>query len=317
MNWAVGIDLGGTHLRVAHVDENGSIQEDLIVPTDVSYNPSIIISDIITLIKQLQNNANSPPTSIGIGIAGQTDSKNGIVFFAPNLKWHHVPIKQLLEKELNIPTHLTNDVRAATYGEWLYGSGKGCDNLISLFIGTGIGGGIVCNGKIVSGHTNCAGELGHIVICKGGARCTCGQLGCMEAYAGGWAIAKQAIEAFKINANGSKQILNMVNGEFEAVTAKVIIQAFLVGNPLAKYIIDEAKHALIAGASSLVNAFNPQRLILGGGIIKGLPQLVASIETGIQQHALEAARFSLEVVPASLGDHAGIIGAAAWALKGK
>jgi glucokinase len=136
----------------------------------------------------------SPPVG-GSGSAGQIDPEHGMVRFAPNLGWHNVPFQSDLAGALGLPVVVTNDVRAATWGEWLHGAGKGCNDLVCLFIGTGIGGGVVSGGKMLSGCSNTAGEVGHMIINLHGPPCSCGSRGCFEALAGGWAIARQAREA--------------------------------------------------------------------------------------------------------------------------
>jgi glucokinase len=251
-------------------------------------------------------------------VAGQITATGGVVRFAPNLNWREVPLQDRLHQALNLPVAITNDVRAATWGEWRHGAGQGADDLICLFIGTGIGGGVVSGGRMLSGCTNTAGELGHITVDINGPRCTCGHRGCLEALAGGWAIARQAREAIRNDPAAGKAFFQAAGlkepAALEEVNAKVVAAAGGAQNPLARLLVDEVARALIAGTVGLVNAFNPCRLILGGGVIQGLPELLDRIAAGIRASALNAATEGLEVLPAKLRNDAGVVGAATLAI---
>lgn len=309
--WAIGVDMGGTKLAVAAVDRKGKILHERLHPTHQEILPASVEAHIIDVTQQFQKLMGNAPKGIGIGIAAQIDSANGIVHSAPNLKkWCDIPLQADLQKMTGLPVKITNDVRAATYGEWLFGAGKNCDNLVCLFVGTGIGGGIVSEGNLIQGHSYTAGEIGHIIVDINGPICTCGNRGCLEAMAGGWAIAKQTQEAIQRDANLGKKILEYAKGDLKAVEALHVGQAFLAGDPLAIQMIGKVKEALIAGVISIVHVLNPQRIILGGGVISGLPGLVKQIAEGVRKRAIPAATHKLEIVPAALGGHAGVIGAA-------
>ena len=171
-----------------------------------------------------------------------------------------------MSKALGVPTVVINDVRAATWAEWKYGAGKGVKDLVCIMIGTGIGGGIVNDGKLFIGSSNSAGELGHFPIQLNGPKCTCGNFGCLEALAAGWALAKHAKEAIRQNPNEETAIRELVNGNLEAITAREVIQAALQGDPLGVRIVEKAMEAIVAGCVGYVNALNPERLILAGGL---------------------------------------------------
>ena len=209
-----------------------------------------------------------------------------MVRFAPNLKWREVALGDRLHQALDLPVVVANDVRAATWGEWLHGAGQGAEDLICLFIGTGIGGGVVSGGRMLSGCSNTAGELGHITVDMNGPRCTCGNRGCLEALAGGWAIARRAREAIQADPAAGKALLQAAGLKepvaLEAIDTKVVAAAARAQDPMARLLVDEVARALIAGTVGLVNAFNPCRLILGGGVMQGLPELLDRIATGIR-----------------------------------
>ena len=213
-----------------------------------------------------------------------------------------------------MPVIVTNDVRAATWGEWRYGSGRGVDDLAVLFVGTGIGGGIISGGNLLGGCTNTGGELGHITIVYDGRKCHCPNRGCLEAYAGGWAIAERAQDAVN-NEPKEGQHLTSLAGSIEKITAVTVSRAYRQGDPLARRLVKETGQYLAAGVVSIVNAFNPCRLVLGGGVIEGIPELVQMVEDFTRKRALEAAVEKLEIVKAMLGGDAGVIGAAALAQK--
>ena len=311
---AVGVDLGGTKIAAALVNEQGRILKSARLSTNVEGGASAVVVQITELVSQLAGTAGSSVVGIGMGVAGQIEAGSGVVRFAPNLDWHDVPLKSQLSAACNLPVVITNDVRAITWGEWLYGAGKGCDDMICAFVGTGIGGGIVIKGKVLNGCSNSAGEIGHITIDMHGSKCTCGNRGCMETLAGGWGIARQARRAVAADPKAGVKLLKLAHGKAEEITAKMVADAYRKGDVLAQKIVAQAGEALVAGMVSLVNAFNPCRLVLGGGIIDGLPELVERVEQGVGENALDAATGSLKVVTAELDKDAGVIGAAALAM---
>jgi glucokinase len=313
--WAIGVDLGGTKVEVAHVGSTGLLHRRLRRPTNVKEGPKAVSEEIIHLVRQLRDQADSPPIGLGVGLAGQIDPHEGTVIFAPNLYWHNVPFQSDLKRALGLPVVVTNDVRAATWGEWLHGAGKGCDDLVCVFIGTGIGGGIVSGGRMLAGCSNTAGELGHMTIDLHGPPCTCGQRGCLEALAGGWATEKIAQEAVALDPDAGAALVKLAGGSAGAVTAKTVSQGALAGDLLSLRLVEQVAQALIAGAVSIVNAFNPSRLILGGGVIEGLPDLVDQIDQGVRKRALPAATKPLQILRAELGNDAGVVGAAALAIR--
>lgn len=313
--WAIGVDLGGTKIEVVQLGEGGLLRRRLQRPTDVKRGPLAVKAEIITAVQELREAAVSPPVGVGVGVAGQVDPKYGIVRFAPNLGWRDVPLQTDLSQALGLPVVVTNDVRAATWGEWLHGAGQGCEDFICLFVGTGIGGGVVSGGQMLAGCSNTAGELGHITIDLDGPPCHCGNRGCLEALAGGWAIARQAQDAISVDPSSGAYLLKMVDGQPEAITARIVVQAAHAGDPLSKRLIDAVAKAMIAGVVSVVNAFNPSRLILGGGVIEGLPELVDQISQGVRHRALAAAVDHLQVLPAQLRNNAGAVGAAALVMR--
>ena len=313
--WAIGVDLGGTKVEIAQVNGSGRLLERLRRPTLVQGGPEGVREEIVAAVKNLRDKAASPPVGVGVGLAAQIDPEQGMVHFAPNLGWRNVPFQEDLGKALGLPVVVTNDVRAATWGEWLHGAGRGCDDLVCLFVGTGIGAGVVSGGRMVSGCSNTAGEVGHMTIDLHGPSCTCGGRGCFEALAGGWAMARDAREAVSADPSPGASLLKLAGGRPEAITAEMVSLAAKEGDPLARRLIDSVVQALIAGCVSVVNAFNPCRLVLGGGVMEGSPELVERIDRGVRQRALSAATQLLQILPAQLKGDAGVIGAAVLAMQ--
>lgn len=311
---AVGIDLGGTKIALGRVDEEGRMLEMLRLETRSGSGPGDIIERMEKGVEKLIQGGGEI-AGLGIGVAGQIEHETGRVIFAPNLDWRNVPLRSELEKKLGLYVTVTNDVRAALWGEWIFGAGRGARDLLCIFVGTGIGGGIVSGGSVLEGCSNTAGEVGHITVDLHGPLCSCGNRGCMEAIAGGWAISKRAKEMVRDNPTAGGAILKMAGGNIEDISARAVIQAFYAGDPMALGIIDAAAEALCAGISSLVNALNPCRIVLGGGIIEGMPELVSRIEQAVRENTLDAASKKLTIFPSQLGTDAGVIGAAMLAMR--
>jgi len=314
--WAIGIDLGGTKIEIALVSNKGEIKSRQRFPTDSTKGYKIVLEHTAKAIEEICNqNKNIKPKAIGIGVAGQITKDTGIVKFSPNLNWHNVKLQETLTKKTGLPVSVCNDVKAAAIGEWLYGAGKGCNDLVCVFVGTGIGGCIISNGKIVDGFNNTAGEIGHITIDINGPKCHCGNNGCFEALAGGWAIQRDVEEAVKKNKTSGKILLQLAEGKIKNINAKTIAEGLKEKDALSKTITENFTNVLIAGGTSIANAFGPQRIIFGGGIIEGFPGLLTAIEKGIKKNALQAATHSLKIATAKLHNDSGVIGAAAYALR--
>ncbi len=312
---AIGVDVGGTKVEVAEVDAHGRVWRRVRRPTDVAGGPAGVIREMIAAVRQLQEATDFTVLAIGVGIAGQIDPHSGTVRFAPNLGWREVPLQAELSASLSLPTSVTNDVRAATWSEWAYGAGEDAEDVVCLFIGTGIGGGVVSGGKLLLGANNIAGELGHVSVDYDGPLCHCGNRGCLEALAGGWAIARDAQEAVTTEPATGTALLAAAGGDPRSFTARIVAEVARQGDPLARRLLERAGQALAAGSVGLVNALNPSRLILGGGVTDGLPDLLDTVRRGIQQRALPSARQDLQVVPAKLQKDAVVIGAAAMAIR--
>lgn len=311
--YAIGVDLGGTNVRLGIVDDTGFLHNFSYVNTNGSSAPRVIEEKLLEAIKKLLKTIDFPICGIGMGVAGQIKFGTGEIIFAPNLNWRHDPMAGNIEKALSIPVCVLNDVRAITLAEWLFGSGKGCSDILCVFVGTGIGAGVVSGGHLLTGSTNAFGEVGHMTVDFNGPLCTCGKIGCFQAFAGGKGIAAMASDAILADgeSSASQCMLQLGGGKRELVTSQMVFTAAEQGDVMAKKLLEQTEKALVAGFASLVNMYNPQRLILGGGVIDGMPQWIDLIARGVKETALHAATESLEVVPAVLKKNGGVVGAAA------
>ena len=308
--YTAGVDIGGTNLRCGIFGAGGKPVSDGRVLMPEVPDADFIVRNIK---KFLNDNNKYNVKNVGVGIAGQIDAESGSIIFSPNLNWRDVPLKKMLEEELGLNIFVANDLAAITYGEWKYGAGKGFKNLICIFVGTGIGSGIIINGGLYTGCFNSAGEIGHTRIVSGGRKCTCGNYGCLEAYAGGHGIASIAIERAYADRSGFQDIINESGGVIETITAKSIAKAYKRGSKEALRLIDETAGYLSDGLTSAVNLLNPCAVILGGGVLDGIPELFDIVKAETLKRSLKASSSNLKILKSFLGEDAGIIGAAALA----
>ena len=308
--YRIGVDIGGTNVKIALVDFDGKIVYSNTVPTRAEMGYEAGVNNIKQAIKELmQETGEGPKTieAIGFGLPGQIDYKEGIVKNLPNIPgWVNIPLAKMIEEEFSIPTRLDNDVRCAALGELNFGAGKGCENLICITVGTGIGSGIVLNGKLVRGASNAAGEIGHIKMeMSGGPLCGCGDYGCFEAYASGPAIVTMAREY--ISGGKSAKYKEMANDGI--ITPYIVAQAALQGDAVSIQIFKQMGKIIGTGLASVINLLNPEKIIIGGGVADAGDILLEPIRKTIIDRAMPIQASAVEVVPAQLANTAGVIGA--------
>lgn len=308
---ALGVDLGGTKIALGLVDRNGAVLEAERIPTRASRPASEVIDEIVGCIEARWGDSLPRSQPVGVGVAGQV-GRDGTVLFGPNLRWHDVPLGARLARALERPVAVLNDVQAATFGEWKLGAGRGTDDLVCLFVGTGVGGGIVADGRLRHGATGTAGELGHLTVERNGRKCTCPNSGCLEAYAGGWAIAERAREAVAADPGRGRRLVALA-GSPRAITSETVEEAYRAGDPLARGIVAVTREYLAAGLVSIVNAIDPAMIVLGGGVLTGYRSLIDDLARDVRPRALAAAVDGLRIVRAGLGPESGLVGAAAFA----
>jgi len=307
----IGIDLGGTNIAVGVVDEDGKIIAKAETPTLVKRDYREIVKDMAMAAQKAMDEAGvkvSDIKSIGIGSPGTIDRKNGIIVYANNLFWRNVPLREELQKYLNVPVYIDNDANVAGLAEHVSGACRGVDNSITLTLGTGVGAGVVINGKLYIGTFGAAAELGHLIIEADGLPCTCGSNGCFEQYASATALIREGKKA--VAENPDSLIAKLVEGDPEKVSAKVVIDAAKEGDPTAKAIFDKYIHYLAIGIVSIINAFDPAIIALGGGVSKAGSFLLDAVVGEVKKYVYGEGREFAKICLAELGNDAGIIGAA-------
>jgi glucokinase len=308
----IGIDIGGSNARVALVD-GGRIVAARQLETGRQRLPDDVFTAIADAAHSLVEEESYRVAGAGVGIAGQVDPGNGVVRYAPNLDWHDVPIRERLSHALDLPVAVLNDVQAAAFGEYRFGAARGSDDAVALFVGTGVGGGIIMGGELMRGCDGSAGEIGHVPVELSGAECRCGGHGCLEAYVGGWAIARRVREAVDTRPREAALLTELAGRSRDALSAEILAQAAATGDPLAVEIVREIAAVLGAGLAAIANAFNPCLIVLGGSVIEGTPGLIELAEIAARKRALPGAISSLRIRRAELDSFAGTVGAAAWA----
>ena len=310
----LAVDLGGTKIIAAVVLPDGKIVSRNYCLTMADKCPEIVIDRILSAVNGVIAQAKlktSDLMGVGIAAAGILDVRKGIITTSPNLPdWHDVPLRSILADKLDIVTYLINDASAAALGEHRFGSGRGFDNMIYLTVSTGIGGGIIVDGELYFGADGCAGELGHMTIEVDGPRCNCGNLGCLEALASGWAVVREA--RTRINRGKKSSIVAIAGGKLENVTAENIAAAARQGDRLACDIVTEAANHLGVGLANLVNIFNPELIVIGGGLSKMGDMLLKPARKVLKERAFQLPADTVRIVRARLGSNAGVIGAAAY-----
>ncbi len=308
----IGIDLGGTKITGGIIGISGIVTARSRVPTNRDGGREGITRQIIDLIYTILRESNTPITEIeriGIAAAGQIDGITQSILFSPNLPgFFDVPLKSVIEEETGIPAFIENDVNAATYGEWYFGLGAAPRDVVGVFLGTGIGGGLILNGKLYRGCTGVGGEIGHMTINPDGYPCNCGNRGCFEAYCGGSYIVERVARRIRDGYRGT--ILSVLADDVESLHAGHIEEAYRLGDDLCKNVWEEVIEFLGAGLAGLVNILNPEVIILGGGVIFGTKSLMDDAQRIMEKRAMAASLKGLRVVKATLGEDAAILGAA-------
>ncbi len=310
----IGIDLGGTNLKGVAIDRKGDILYKKNIQSRTEEGPEVVIRNIIELIQNITRTVKGDNKTIAIGIAaaGVVDIENGICTWLPNLPgWKDIALVQIIEEKIGTPAYLINDVRAMTLAEKTVGAGQGIKNLVCIAIGTGIGGGIILHDQLYFGDEGFAGEIGHQVINFNGPKCTCGNYGCLEAYASGAHIILEAIRMVKQGA--TTIIRDLADNDLNKITPKIVALAARKGDEIAKEIWENESFYLGVGLANLVHILNPEMIIVGGGIAEGSDILIDGIRTAVCERLhLGACTDHLQIVQCKLGDIAGAVGAALW-----
>ena len=311
--YRIGVDLGGTNIVSAVVDDENKIIAKGSAPTGAERPADAIFDDIAGTVSSAVRSAGltmSDIASIGVGTPGSVNKAKGLIEYANNLGFDKVPAYDMLASRTGVKNiYIDNDANCAALGEAVAGAGRGVKNFVAITLGTGVGSGIIVDGKLVTGVNYAAGEMGHMVICAGGEQCTCGRRGCWEAYASATALIRETKRAMKMNPY--TVMWDMAGDDLNKVSGRTAFDAMRAGDPTAKKVVEDYIFYLACGCTNIVNTFQPDMLCVGGGIgnekeflLKPLRRLVAASRYSIH------AEVQTEIVSALLGNDAGIIGAA-------
>lgn len=295
----LGLDIGGTKLAAGVVDRRGEVSSFVVEPTRRDDGPDAVLARLWQLGRAAVEQSGVPWEAIeavGVGCGGPLDAARGVLIAPPHLPgWHDIPVTALAAQQYERPVVLENDATAAAAGEHRFGAGRGVANMVYLTVSTGVGGGVVIDGSLWRGSTGNGGELGHVTVDWRGRRCrSCGRLGCLEAYVSGTSIAERAHEA-GLAVDGAEEVARLARE----------------GDPVAVQVWDETTEALACGITSIVNLFEPELVVVGGGVTRSGEQLLGPVRERVAAWAMKPAGDTVRVVGADLGDAVGVVGAAA------
>jgi glucokinase len=312
----LAVDIGGTKILAALFSPDGRMLATETVPTLVQEGVKAVVARLVSAVDGLlERNQVSRAQLGGIGIAcaGGVDTGRGVVVTpSPNMPgWVDVPLAEIVSEQFHVVAYLVNDASAAALGEHRFGAGKGVNDLVLLTLGTGIGGGIIADGRLYLGAVGAAGELGHMTVEDSGSVCGCGNKGCLEMLASGTAVARDAV--LRINDGRKSALTDMAGGKIENITAEMVGTAARQGDSLAGDVIARAAYYLGVGLVNIVNIFNPEMIILGGGMAELGDLLIAPGRRMVAERAFSISARAVRIVTAQLGNEAGVYGAAAFA----
>jgi glucokinase len=312
MKYVIGVDLGGTQLRAVRIDRDGHIYAYERTDTDVESGPEGVLAQIERLITIVTGDvSHADIVGVGVGTPGPIDPFAGVVLGAPNLPgWRNVPIKTLLKERTGLPVEVGNDANVAALGEWRFGCGQRCQHFIYVTISTGIGGGVIVDGRLLLGKRGIAGEVGHMTIQTDGPLCGCGNQGCWEVMASGTALARFATEALSQEIPQGRSSLIAEIAGVEPIEGHHVAAAASQGDALAQRLMQREGELIGVGLVNLFHLYAPERIALGGGVTKSMALLESHIHRTISQRAMSPYR-DTPIQLAQLGDKVGVLGAAA------
>lgn len=306
----IGVDLGGTNVRSAVVDAKGCISHHAKIRVAGRGSAEQVVDRVVECVHRTMDGCGRGNVrGIGVGTPGLIIAETGTVVFAPNVPgWVDLPLKTILEDRLGLPVVIENDANAAALGEHWIGAGAGFRHMICITLGTGVGGAIILDNRIWRGANGAGGEVGHMTVVEDGVRCGCGAPGCLEAYASAPAIARQARQALKDGQ--TSRLTDLCGSDPEKIDAAMVAQAAREGDPVACEVMRRAGTLLGIAVSSLTNLLNPELFVICGGVVNAGGLLFEPVWTEVRKRAYKWSQSILKIVPAKLGDDAGIIGAA-------
>jgi len=313
-NIYLGVDLGGTNTKLGCFDSTLKLIAKESIPTKADMGPAVVVNKIRqTAAKLLTENSLTPQaiSAVGIGAPGPLKLADGTILASPNMPlFRNVPLRRMVGECFGRPAILENDANAACWGEYVAGAGRDINNMVFFTLGTGIGGAVIVDGKLVHGCADNAGELGHMIIYPDGRLCGCGQIGCAEAYASAASTAKRAVEAIE---KGAESTLKQVFDENGTITCRDVYEHLKAGDPLAKEITDGTAKVLAILSINVLHVTEPERIVFAGGMIAAGELLLNRIKAYFKEYIWSLKKERVEICFAKLGEDAGIIGAAALA----
>jgi len=309
------VDLGGTNTSCALGYEDGTLLCERTDPTYSHEGPEAVLERIASVLKDMASAAEHRPTGLGIGLPGLVDRANGSTVFLPNLatQWRNVPVGEILNSRLGYPVHVLNDVRTATLGELTYGAGTNTGSLVFFSVGTGIGGGVVLDGKLRLGPLGAAGELGHMTILPDGPLCGCGNRGCLESVASGPAITAEGVRLLRSGL--APKLHDLVGGRSEYVTPKEMKEAAETGDHSVEVALKRAANYLGIAVSNVIVTLHPELIVLGGGVSALGSILVDTVKATVRERVTMFPVDGIRIEQSALGDKAGVYGAIALATR--
>ena len=307
----LGIDIGGTNVKMALVSPVGKILTRGLIETDVKQGPEDVFKRIALAVPTLLTGGRRL-VAAGIGCAGLIDVGRGVLLTSPNLpSWREVPIRRIAGRVLGVQTVVDNDANAAAYGEYRAGAGRGYDNVVCITLGTGVGGGIISDGKVLRGGHNFAGEIGHVAINMDGPRCKCGNRGCLEAYIGKQALVRSA--RAKLKTRGGRILGRLSTRQLRSLNPRMIQEAALQGDRTAREVFYEAADYLGSGIAVLVNLLNPEVVAIGGGVSGAFELMETRLKKAVRARAYDEAAAVVKICRTRLGNDSSTVGAALYA----
>ncbi len=308
--YIVGVDLGGTQIRACLTNAEGNILRQTRQPTLAREGPQAVLGRMKEAIQQvLGDTEREAVLGIGIGSPGPLDPRTGVIITAPNLPgWDNVPLRDIMSEEFKLAVCVGNDANVAGLAEYRFGAGRGCSDVVYLTISTGIGGGVICGGQLLLGAHGLAGELGHMTVEPTGPGCNCGNVGCLEVMASGPAITRHAAELIR---QGQGSSLSEVLQSGAELTAEMVGKAAQQGDEVALRAVERAAHYLGIGVVGLIHIFDPNVVILGGGVSKLGALLFGPVRALVRERAITPVQRETPIVPAALGDQVGLLGGVA------
>lgn len=312
---AIGVEIGVDFISAVLTDFVARILWRQRIPTNPDEKQEAIIQkaeEIVEKALAIGKAHGLSPLGIGLGVPGLVNIQEGTLVFAPNLRWFNVPLRQMWAQRFGIPVYVENEANAAALGEYYFGNARDVQNLIYLSAGVGLGGGIIIKGRLFRGSNGYAGEIGHMTVDPNGEPCGCGKRGCWETMVGPRAIVRRVRRALESGKESS--ILSAVGNDLNQIDMNVVVQAAQAGDPVARAALEEVGVYLGIGISNLVNAFNPEMVVLGGALTLASSFLLPVIEETVRVHALPQPREALTIIPSAHGADACVMGAVALVL---